>query len=130
MAKEEFAEQTDSVNPETSGSRTFLGGIRLNSRVVLFVFSGFLAAVAMGGLFFNADQRLNAALSTLKSSYQVANLVSQVENTMFPSSSNSQNFLFSKEKLSAKNYTEKSGEAAKLLSRLKILPAALDGQKI
>ena len=93
MAKDEIAEQTYSVNSKISGSRTLLGDIRLNSRVLLFVLLGFLAVAAMGGVFYNADQRLNAALNTLESSYQFAGLVSRVGKTMFPSNRNSQKYL-------------------------------------
>jgi len=68
MAKEKVVKQTLPIEEKPAGSRTFLSGIRLNSRVILFVVIGILSLAAMGGVFFNAEQRFRIALDSLTSS--------------------------------------------------------------
>ena len=130
MAAEETTEQTYTVNPQSLGSRTFLGGIRLSSRISLFIIFGILALVAIGGLFIYADQRLTFALNSLKSSHHISVLVSRVEVNIFAIKSNSQNFLIGKNNFYSEDYARGSSKAAKLLTQLRNLQAALDSQKI
>ena len=128
MAKEKVVKQTLPIEEQSTGSRTFLSGIRLNSRVILFVVIGILSLAAMGGIFFNAEQRLRIALDSLTSSYHIANLSFRVETAILALNSDSQNFLISKKTIYAENYSKRSSEAAFLLTTLRSLPAASDGQ--
>ena len=128
MAKEKVVKQTLPIKEQSAGSRTFLSGIRLNSRVILFVVIGILSLAAMGGVFFNAEQRLRIALDSLTSSYKIANLSFRVETAILALNSDSQNFLISKKTIYAENYSKRSSEAAILLTNLRRLPAASDGQ--
>ncbi|MFP6761530.1 MAG: HAMP domain-containing protein, partial [Rhodospirillales bacterium] len=128
MAKEKVVKQTLPIEEQSAGSRTFLSGIRLNSRVILFVVIGILSLAAMGGVFFNAEQRLRIALDSLTSSYHIAKLSFRVETTILALNSDSQNFLISKKTIYAENYSKRSSEAAILLTNLQRLPAASDGQ--
>ena len=128
MAKEKVVKQTLPIEEQSAGSRTFLSGIRLNSRVILFVVIGILSLAAMGGVFFNAEQRLRIALDSLTSSYHIANLSFRVETAILALNSDSQNFLNSKKTIYAENYLKRSSEAAILLTNLRRLPAASDGQ--
>jgi CHASE3 domain sensor protein/HAMP domain-containing protein len=128
MAKEKVVKQTLPIEEQSAGSRTFLSGIRLNSRVILFVVIGILSLAAMGGVFFNAEQRLRIALDSLTSSYHIANLSFRVETAILALNSDSQNFLISKKTIYAENYSKRSSEAAFLLTTLRSLPAASDGQ--
>jgi len=128
MAKEKVVKQTPPIEEQSAGSRTFLSGIRLNSRVILFVVIGILSLAAMGGVFFNAEQRLRIALDSLTSSYHIANLSFRVETAILALNSDSQNFLISKKTIYAENYSKRSSEAAILLTNLQRLPAASDGQ--
>ena len=128
MAKEKVVKQTLPIEEQSAGSRTFLSGIRLNSRVILFVVIGILSLAAMGGVFFNAEQRLRIALDSLTSSYHIANLSFRVETAILALNSDSQNFLISKKTIYAENYSKRSSEAAILLTNLQLLPAASDGQ--
>ena len=128
MAKEKVVKQTLPIEEQSAGSRTFLSGIRLNSRVILFVVIGILSLAAMGGVFFNAEQRLRIALDSLTSSYHIANLSFRVETAILALNSDSQNFLISKKTIYAENYSKRSSEAAILLTNLQRLPAASDGQ--
>ena len=128
MAKEKVVKQTLPIEEQSAGSRTFLSGIRLNSRVILFVVIGILSLAAMGGVFFNAEQRLRIALDSLISSYHIANLSFRVETAILALNSDSQNFLISKKTIYAENYSKRSSEAAILLTNLQRLPAASDGQ--
>ena len=128
MAKEKVVKQTLPIEEQSAGSRTFLSGIRLNSRVILFVVIGILSLAAMGGVFFNAEQRLRIALDSLTSSYHIANLSFRVETAILALNSDSQNFLISKKTIYAENYSKRSSEAAILLTNLRRLPAASDGQ--
>ena len=128
MAKEKVVKQTLPIEEQSAGSRTFLSGIRLNSRVILFVVIGILSLAAMGGVFFNAEQRLRIALDSLTSSYHIANLSFRVETAILALNSDSQNFLNSKKTIYAENYSKRSSEAAILLTNLQRLPAASDGQ--
>lgn len=128
MAKEKVVKQTLPIEEQSAGSRTFLSGIRLNSRVILFVVIGILSLAAMGGVFFNAEQRFRIALDSLTSSYHIANLSFRVETAILALNSDSQNFLISKKTIYAENYSKRSSEAAILLTNLQRLPAASDGQ--
>ena len=128
MAKEKVVKQTLPIEEQSAGSRTFLSGIRLNSRVILFVVIGILSLAAMGGVFFNAEQRLRIALDSLISSYHIANLSFRVETAILALNSDSQNFLISKKTIYAENYSKRSSDAAILLTNLRRLPAASDGQ--
>ena len=128
MAKEKVVKQTLPIEEQSVGSRTFLSGIRLNSRVILFVVIGILSLAAMGGVFFNAEQRLRIALDSLTSSYHIANLSFRVETAILALNSDSQNFLISKKTIYAENYSKRSSEAAILLTNLQRLPAASNGQ--
>ena len=128
MAKEKVVKQPLPIGEQSAGSRTFLSGIRLNSRVILFVVIGILSLAAMGGVFFNAEQRLRIALDSLTSSYHIANLSFRVETAILALNSDSQNFLISKKTIYAENYSKRSSEAAILLTNLRRLPAASDGQ--
>ena len=128
MAKEKVVKQTLPIEEQSAGSRTFLSGIRLNSRVILFVVIGILSLAAMGGVFFNAAQRLRIALDSLTSSYLIANLSFRVETAILALNSDSQNFLISKKTIYAENYSKRSSDAAILLTNLQRLPAASDGQ--
>ena len=128
MAKEKVVKQTLPIEEQSAGSRTFLSGIRLNSRVILFVVIGILSLAAMGGVFFNAEQRLRTALDSLTSSYHIANLSFRVETAILSLNSDSQNFLISKKTIYAENYSKRSSEAAILLTNLQRLPAASNGQ--
>lgn len=128
MAKEKVVKQTLPIGEQFAGSRTFLSGIRLNSRVILFVVIGILSLAAMGGVFFNAEQRLRIALDSLTSSYHIANLSFRVETAILALNSDSQNFLISKKTIYAENYSKRSSEAAILLTNLQRLPAASNGQ--
>ncbi|HIC59479.1 MAG TPA: HAMP domain-containing protein [Rhodospirillales bacterium] len=128
MAKEKVVKQTLPIEEQSAGSRTFLSGIRLNSRVILFVVIGILSLAAMGGVFFNAEQRLRIALDSLTSSYHIANLSFRVETAILALNSDSQNFLISKKTIYAENYSKRSSEAAILLTNLQRLPAASNGQ--
>ena len=128
MAKEKVVKQTLPIEEQSAGSRTFLSGIRLNSRVTLFVVIGILSLAAMGGVFFNAEQRFRIALDSLTSSYHIANLSFRVETAILALNSDSQNFLISKKTIYAENYSKRSSEAAILLTNLQRLPAASDGQ--
>ena len=128
MTKEKVVKQSQPIEEQSAGSRTFLTGIRLNSRVILFVVIGILSLAAMGGVLFNAEQRLRIALDSLTSSYQIANLSFRVETAILSLNSDSQNFLISKKIIHAENYSKRSSEAAILLTNLQRLPAASDGQ--
>ena len=128
MAKEKVVKQTLPIEEQSANSRTFLSGIRLNSRVILFVVIGILSLAAMGGVFFNAEQRLRIALDSLTSSYHIGNLSFRVETAILALNSDSQNFLISKKTIYAENYSKRSSEAAILLTNLRRLPAASDGQ--
>ena len=128
MAKEKVVKQTLPIEEQSTGSRTFLSGIRLNSRVILFILIGILSLAAMGGVFFNAEQRLRIALDSLTSSYHIADLSFRVETAILALNSDSQNFLISKKTIYAENYSKRSSEAAILLTNLQHLPAASDGQ--
>ena len=128
MAKEKVVKQTRPIEEQSASSRTFLSGIRLNSRVILFVVIGILSLAAMGGVFFNAEQRLRIALDSLTSSYHIANLSFRVETAILALNSDSQNFLISKKTIYAENYSKRSSEAAILLTNLQRLPAASNGQ--
>ena len=128
MAKEKVVKQTLPIEEQSAGSRTFLSGIRLNSRVILFVVIGILSLAAMGGVFFNAEQRLRIALDSLTSSYHIAKLSFRVETAILALNSDSQNFLISKKTIYAENYSKRSSEAAILLTNLQRLPAASNGQ--
>jgi len=128
MAKEKVVKQTLPIEEQSADSRTFLSGIRLNSRVILFVVIGILSLAAMGGVFFNAEQRLRIALDSLTSSYHIANLSFRVETAILALNSDSQNFLISKKTIYAENYSKRSSEAAILLTNLQRLPAASNGQ--
>ena len=128
MAKEKVVKQTLPIEEQSAGSRTFLSGIRLNSRVILFVVIGILSLAAMGGVFFNAEQRFRIALDSLTSSYHIAKLTYRVETAILALNSDSQNFLISKKTIYAENYSKRSSEAAILLTNLQRLPAASDGQ--
>jgi len=128
MAKEKVVKQTLPIEEQSAGSRTFLSGIRLNSRVILFVVIGILSLAAMGGVFFNAEQRFRIALDSLTSSYHIANLSFRVETAILALNSDSQNFLISKKTIYAENYSKRSSEAAILLTNLQRLPAASNGQ--
>ena len=128
MAKEKVVKQTLPIEEQSTGSRTFLSGIRLNSRVILFILIGILSLAAMGGVFFNAEQRLRIALDSLTSSYHISNLSFRVETAILALNSDSQNFLISKKTIYAENYSKRSSEAAILLTNLQHLPAASDGQ--
>ena len=130
MATEELVEQTYSVPRESRATRTFLGGMLLNSRVSLFVFFGLLAIVAMGGLFFAVDQRLTGAVNALNSSNQVASLVNRLETAAIAVNSDSSNFISSPNAKFAESYNRQSDDAAALLAQLQDIPAALDGQKM
>ena len=128
MTKEKVVKQTLPIEEQSASSRTFLSGIRLNSRVILFVVIGILSLAAMGGVFFNAEQRLRIALDSLTSSYHIANLSFRVETAILALNSDSQNFLISKKTIYAENYSKRSSEAAILLTNLQRLPAASNGQ--
>ena len=128
MAKEKVVKQTLPIEEQSADSRTFLSGIRLNSRVILFVVIGIMSLAAMGGIFFNAEQRLRIALDSLTSSYHIANLSFRIETAILALNSDSQNFLISKKTIYAENYSKRSSEAAILLTNLQRLPAASDAQ--
>ena len=75
MVAEELVRDTYSVPRQARDARSLFGGVRLNSRITLFFFFGLLAIIAMGAVFYLADQRMSRAITNLKSSDDISNSI-------------------------------------------------------
>lgn len=130
MAAEELVRETYPVSQDAQPARTFLGGMRLGSRVSLFVLFGLIAIVAMGALFFIADQRLSAGIQGLKSSQSVSRLVTQADSATRAVENSSRNFMAVQNDGLQKDYDQKAAQAIAALKRLRALPVAVDSIRI
>lgn len=65
------------------GERTFLGDLRLSTRVVLFALLGLLAIVAVGAVFFYADGRLSAATDRVVAAQETAEMGGRAERLIW-----------------------------------------------
>ena len=62
----------------STADRSFLGGISSGARTWLFFLACAVAAVAFGGLFYYADQRLDEAISEMQRGSRIDELVNMI----------------------------------------------------
>ncbi len=124
MAAEELVNQTYSERRDAPPQRTFMGGMRMTSRVSLFVFLGLLAIVAMGALFYVADQRLTTAINSLASAERITALVARVDSASRGATQSSRRFLIEQSDALEKEYDRNYQAALTALKNLRGRPLA------
>ncbi len=117
-------------NRENPAERSFLGGIRVRTRLSLFFLLCLAALCGTGALFYVADRKLDTALSQMRDAGGVAGLIAKIEASTLAIHSDSRNFLLSKDTRYAGNYKKRVEVLARHLKDLHDMPAALDGQKL
>ena len=124
MAAEELVNQTYSERRDAPPPRTFMGGMRMTSRVSLFVFLGLLAIVAMGALFYVADQRLTSAINGLASAERITALVARIDSASRGATQSSRRFLTEQSDALEKEYDRNYQAALAALKNLRGRPLA------
>lgn len=115
---------------ENPHERSFLGGIRLRTRMATFIILCLAAFFGSAALFLHSDQKLNIALSKMDDVGEVSSLVAKIESSLLAINSDSRNFLLNKDIRYADNYKKRADILAKELKELHDMPAASDGQKL
>ncbi len=124
MAAEELVNQTYSERRDAPPPRTFMGGMRMGSRVSLFVFLGLVAIVAMGALFYVADQRITSAIDGLATSERITATVSRIDGSTRGATQSSRRFLTEQSDALEKEYDRNYQAALAALNNLRGLPSA------
>lgn len=121
-----FREQFSQPKTSDPSARTFLGGARLATRIRLFVGFGLVFVIALGTLFFLAEQRLSAALDGLAQARRLADLAGRVELGTIRQRGDENSFLLSGDIRHARSYNKRVDPLMANLKSLEDLPAAED----
>ncbi len=121
-----FREHFSQPKAADPSARTFLGGTRLATRIRLFVALGLVFLIALGSLFFVAEQRMAAALDGLREAGRLADLVTKVELGEIKLRSDENSFLLNGDIRHARNYTQRVEPLLADLNTLDSLSSAAD----
>lgn len=79
------------------GEKTFMGGLRVATRVRLFIFLTVLAIAGTGGIFYYADKQLNLANDQLTDSASIAQRAAEIEKHIWQLRNIEQEFSLSRD---------------------------------
>lgn len=121
-----FREYYSEPGNTTQASRTFLGGMRLGTRVSLFVLLSLLLLAGAGGLFYYADGRLSVALAGMEKASRISRLAARVELASARLKTDRVGFLYTQDLRFAESHKKRTEPLLASLKVLHGLPAALD----
>ncbi len=121
-----FREHISQPNAADSSARTFLGGTRAQTRVRLFVGFGLIFLIALGVLYFVAEQRMSVALANWRDVGRLSDLVGKVETGTLRLRTGEKFFLLSGEMQYGRDYLKQVNPLVADLKSLENLTAAED----
>ncbi|MEK9755336.1 MAG: hypothetical protein VW338_19270, partial [Rhodospirillaceae bacterium] len=98
--------------------RTFLGGMRLQSRATLLVLIGLLALVALAGILVSADHRLATAIDGARHARDISTLAGRVEAGLARAKSLEKAFTLDKQPVLAESFAVEIDAVEAALDRL------------
>lgn len=104
--------------------RSFLGGISSGTRTWLFFLACVLAAVAFGGLFYYADQRMDEAIQEMQRGSRIDELVNNVERGTYSLQARQRDFLLTRNTEIADGFSADLADISAALDELFAYPEA------
>jgi len=116
----------DDMEPPIASTtdRSFLGGISSGSRTWLFFLACVMAAVAFGGLFYYADQRMDEAIQEMQRGSRIDELVNNVERGTYSLQARQRNFLLTRNTEIADGFSADLADISAALDELFAYPEA------
>lgn len=125
MAIQATRDDDDMEPPIASAAdRSFLGGISSGTRTWLFFLACVLAAVAFGGLFYYADQRMDEAIQEMQRGSRIDELVNNVERGTYSLQARQRNFLLTRNTEIADGFSADLADISAALDELFAYPEA------
>jgi methyl-accepting chemotaxis protein len=116
----------DDMEPPIASTtdRSFLGGISSGTRTWLFFLACVMAAVAFGGLFYYADQRMDEAIQEMQRGSRIDELVNNVERGTYSLQARQRNFLLTRNTEIADGFSADLADISAALDELFAYPEA------
>ncbi|GEM_PF-546992 len=108
----------------STADRSFLGGISSGARTWLFFLACAVAAVAFGGLFYYADQRLDEAISEMQRGSRIDELVNNVERGTYSLQARQRDFMLMRNTEIADGFSADLADISAALDELFAYPEA------
>jgi len=116
----------DDMEPPIASTtdRSFLGGISSGTRTWLFFLACVMAAVAFGGLFYYADQRMDEAIQEMQRGSRIDELVNNIERGTYSLQARQRNFLLTRNTEIADGFSADLADISAALDELFAYPEA------
>lgn len=125
MAIQATRDDNDMEPPIASpADRSFLGGISSGTRTWLFFLACVVAAVAFGGLFYYADQRMDEAIQEMQRGSRIDELVNNVERGTYSLQARQRDFLLTRNTEIADRFSADLADISTALDELFAYPEA------
>ncbi|NQV57152.1 MAG: methyl-accepting chemotaxis protein [Rhodospirillales bacterium] len=129
MAENNSAGRSSIGPDDIAQERTFLGGLRLGTRLTIFIMLGVVSAAVVAGLLYLADMRSTEALARLGAAIKVSTAIREIEAAAAASRGDAREFLATKNVKLAESYDRHAETLSRNLKFLLDEPAAADTQK-
>ncbi|NQW00384.1 MAG: hypothetical protein HQ483_11845 [Rhodospirillales bacterium] len=105
--------------------RIHMGGMRLSTRINIYLIFSFAALVVFAGMYIYVDQRVDRTLTVWRNSQNVAELVGRIETGVAKINSQEKQFLLSKDVTAAEAFDQDINDVSKALDKLYRLPESM-----
>ncbi len=105
--------------------RIHMGGMRLSTRINIYLLFSLAALVVFAGMYVYVDQRVDKTLTTWRHSQDIADLIGRIETGVAKISGQEKQFLLSKDLTAAEGFDQDINEVSKALDHLYRLPESV-----
>lgn len=110
--------------------RIHMGGMRLSTRINIYLLFSMAAFIVFGGMYIYVDQRVDQTLTSWRESQNVAELVGQIETGVAKINSQEKQFLLSKDVTAAEAFDQDITDVSDALDKLYRLPESTSVRQI
>ncbi len=113
------------LQPGAFADRIHMGGMRLSTRINIYLMFSLAAILVFAGMYIYVDQRVDQTLTQWRASQDVAELVGRVETGVAKINSQEKQFLLSKDTTAAEAFDQDINAVSKALDQLYRMPGSL-----
>lgn len=105
--------------------RIHMGGMRLSTRINIYLLFSLAAFIVFAGMYVYVDQRVDKTLTTWRESQDIAELIGRIETGVAKINGQEKQFLLSKDVQAAVGFDQDINDVSKALDRLYRLPESI-----
>lgn len=105
--------------------RIHMGGMRLSTRINIYLLFSLAALMVFAGMYVYVDQRVDKTLTTWRHSQDIAELIGSIETGVARINSQEKQFLLSKDVSAVEGFDQDINDVSKALDRLYRLPESI-----